>query len=100
MNCDPQYLHLGKALGPFMKRGQVHFREFEDGWVAVNGSDKEALKLTVPNGSARVLNHRNFKNWQQAPLVTSFDLPSHRGVVLLREGRQAGNADNRSLPMQ
>jgi hypothetical protein len=91
---DPQYLHLGKALGSFEKCGPVHFREFEDGWVAVNGETKDATGVKVPAGSARVLNHANFKTWQESPLVTSFDLPAHRGVVLLREGRQAGNGDN------
>jgi hypothetical protein len=91
---DPQYLHLGKALGPFEKRGAVHFREFEDGWVAVNGLAQAAKDVAVPRGKARVLNHANFKTWDQVPLVESFDLPAHRGVVLLKEGRQAGNADN------
>lgn len=91
---DPKYLHLGKAKGPFARNGAIHFREFDDGWVAVNGSAKDATGVTVPVGSARVLNHSNFKDWQKIPLVTSFSLPAHRGVVLLREGRQAGNADN------
>ncbi len=88
---DPQYLHLGKAVGPFEKRGPVHFREFEGGWVAVNAEARDAAAIKVSAGSARVLNHRNFKTWKQAPLVTSFDLPAHRGVILLREGKQAGN---------
>jgi hypothetical protein len=91
---DPQYLHLGKALGPFVKREQIHFREFEDGWVVVNGAAQDATAIKVPAGLARVLNHANFKNAQALPLVTSFDLRAHRGVVLLREGKQAGNADN------
>jgi hypothetical protein len=91
---DPRYLHLGKALGTFTRRGRVHCREFEDGWVAVNGEAGDASGIGVPAGPARVLNHRNFKNWEQAPLATSFDLPAHRGVVLLRAGKQAGNADN------
>ncbi|MBI5384460.1 MAG: hypothetical protein HZA90_07200 [Verrucomicrobia bacterium] len=91
---DPQCLHLGKAVSGFEKRERVHFREFEDGWVAVNGEAKDATDVKVPSGSARVLNHANFKNSQAAPLVTSFDLPAHRGVVLLREGKRVGNADN------
>ena len=91
---DPRYLHLGKALGPLGKRGQVHFREFEDGWVAVNGQTTAAFGIKVPAGSVRVLDHHSFKSWEQAPQVASFDLPAHRGVVLLREGKQAGNADN------
>lgn len=91
---DPRHLHLGKAEGPFVKQGAIHFREFEDGWVAVNGEAKDAVEIKVPAGSVRVLNHGNFKTWQDAPLVTSFDLPAHRGVVLLREGKLAGDADN------
>ncbi len=91
---DPQYLHLGKAKGGFVKQGLIHFREFDDGWVAVNGQSKDAADVKVPGGSARVLNHGNFKRCQSVPLVTSFDLAAHRGVVLLREGKQAGNADN------
>ncbi len=91
---DPQYLHLGKAKSGFVKRGSIHFREFDDGWVAVNGDTKDAAGVKVPAGSARVLNHGNFKQWQDVPLVKTFDLPAHRGVVLLREGKQAGNQDN------
>jgi hypothetical protein len=41
-----------------------------------------------------VINHDNFRDPRTSPLVTSFDLRSHRGVVLLKEGRQIGNADN------
>ena len=91
---DPRYLHLGKAKGDFWKRGPIHFREFEDGWVAVNGGVKDATAIKTPGGPARVLHHGNFKTGQDAALVTSFDLRAHRGVVLLREGRQAGNSDN------
>jgi hypothetical protein len=91
---DPQFLHLGKAKGPFAKRGAIHFREFDDGWVAVNGSAKDASRITVPGEPVRVLNHANLKHWQDAPLVTTFDLPAHRGVVLLRDGKLPGNADN------
>jgi hypothetical protein len=68
---DPHYLHLGKAVGVFEKRGLVYFREFEDGWVAVNGEDKDAIGVKVPAGSARILDHRNFKAWRAAPLQES-----------------------------
>lgn len=91
---DPQYLHLGRAKGPFTKRGSIHWREFDDGWVVVNGEAKDATGLMVPAGSARVLHHRNFKQWQTMPLVTSFNLAAHRGIVLLREGKSASNRDN------
>lgn len=95
---DPRYLHLGRAKSPFTKRGRVHFREFDDGWVAVNGSAENATGIPVPAGTARVLHHDNFKEWRQVPLVSTFDLPAHRGVVLLRPGKQAGNADNPTPP--
>jgi hypothetical protein len=91
---DPQYLHLGRALGPYEKRGQCHFREFEDGWVAVNGTATDLTDLAVPRGSARVLAHGNLKAPTILPLVGTFGLAAHRGVVLLKDGRQAGNADN------
>lgn len=95
---DPKFLHLGKARNAYSKVGVVYFREFEDGWVAVNGDTKPATAVAVPGGSARVLNHGNFKEYQQVPLVASFDLPAHRGVVLLREGKRAGNVDNLRQP--
>jgi hypothetical protein len=91
---DPRYLHLGKAKEGFVKRGPVHFREFDDGWVAVNGQSEDVANVRVPSGFARVLDHGNFRKWETVPLVTSFDLAAHRGVVLLREGRRAGNEDN------
>ena len=34
------------------------------------------------------------KETDQAPLVDSFDLPSHRGNVLLKPGRRIGSEDN------
>ncbi len=91
---DPKYLHLGKAVGEFEKAGNVYRREFRDGWVVANPSAEDAVGLAVPRGRARVINHDNFRDPQTSPLVTSFDLRSHRGVVLLKEGRQIGNADN------
>jgi hypothetical protein len=87
---DPHYLHLGKARGGFVKRGLIHFREFEGGWVAVNGQAKDAVGINVPEGAARVLNHRTFKEWQSVPLVKTFGLPAHRGIILLREGKRPG----------
>lgn len=35
---DPANLHLGKALAPEAKVGNLHACEFEDGWVVVNGT--------------------------------------------------------------
>jgi hypothetical protein len=91
---DPAYLHLGRARGNYIRSGKAFLREFDDGWVAVNPGKEQHTSLKVPGGRARVLDHRNFKAWRDAPLVDTFDLPPMRGVVLLREGRAAGNTDN------
>ena len=95
---DPAYLHLGRARGDRIKSGKAFLREFDDGWVAVNPGKERLVGLRVPGGRARVLDHRNFKNWSNAPLVGSFDLAPMRGVVLLHEGRAAGNTDNLDKP--
>jgi hypothetical protein len=95
---DSQYLHLGKAVGGMQKVtgtvGHVYLREFEDGWVAVNPTRQDASGVLVPRGKARVLRHDTFKTFDQVPQVEKFDLPGHRGVVLLKPGHHAGNADN------
>jgi hypothetical protein len=91
---DPQYLHLGAPVGDYYQAGSVYFREYEDGWVVVNPSTTDATNIAVPRGEARVLHHGNFKNPENASLVSSFNLKSHHGIVLLSPGRMAGNADN------
>ncbi|HID24226.1 MAG TPA: hypothetical protein EYP14_17740, partial [Planctomycetaceae bacterium] len=95
---DPAYLHLGKARGPFRKvtgaGGHVYMREFDDGWVVTNPTRKHVKRISVPRGRARVLDHDNFEHPETAPLVAAFTLPAHRGVILLKEGRQIGNGDN------
>jgi len=96
---DPQYLHLGSARGEFARldgaQGHVYAREFDDGWAMVNPTDQDAMGVPVPGGGqARVLNHDNFKQAEAQPLVSQFDLPVHRGIVLLKPGKQAGNQDN------
>jgi len=91
---DPGYLHLGRARGDRVKSGKAFLREFDDGWVAVNPGKERLVGLKVPVGRTRVLDHRNFKAWSEAPLVDTFDLAPMRGVILLREGRAAGNSDN------
>jgi hypothetical protein len=65
-----------------------------DGWVVVNSTAEPAHDVPVPQARARVLTHANFRDCSRTPQVARFDLPAHRGVVLLSEGRQAGNADN------
>lgn len=94
---DPTYLHLGRAIGEMRKvtgaEGHVYLREFDDGWVAVNPTRQDATGVPVPRGTARVLTHDTFKTFDGVPQVEKFDLPKHRGVVLLKPGRHAGNAE-------
>jgi len=96
---DPEHLHLGKALGDFSKlegeEGYVYAREFDDGWAVVNPSKADARSVPVPgDGKARVLNHDTFLDADTQPLVERFDLPVHRGIILLKPGRAIGNRDN------
>lgn len=96
---DPRYLHLGHILGECNRvdgvEGHVYLREFDDGWAAVNPTKVDARRVAVPaGGKARVLTHDTFKQADQQPLVGQFDLPSHRGVILLRFGKLVGNGDN------
>ncbi len=91
---DPKFLHLGKALGEHRERDGIFFREFEDGWVVVNPTREAAKNIPVPRQTARVLHHSNFKSPETASLVSHFELASHRGIVLLKEGHKIGNADN------
>jgi hypothetical protein len=91
---DPRYLHLGKAVGESRKIGPVYLREFQDGWVVTNPSTENATEIVVPHGRARVIDHGSLKTPEAVDLVTHFDLPAHRGIILLKEGRQIGNGDN------
>jgi hypothetical protein len=92
---DPAHLNLGHALGESHQvdaaLGHCYVREFDSGWVVVNPTDALAQGVPVPQGQARVLDHGTFEHPQAQPLVTRFDLPSHRGVILLKAGRQAGD---------
>jgi len=96
---DPDFLHLGRALGESGKLeghdGYVYIREFDDGWVAVNPTKADALGVPVPgNVRARVLTHDTFLDVEMQPLTERFNLPIHRGVILLKPGRKTGNQDN------
>ncbi len=91
---DPQYLHLGRARGDFRRSGEIWLREFDDGYVAVNPGKLEVNNLETPAPKLRVLNHANFRKADEAPLVSRFDLPARRGVILLKPGRQISNKDN------
>ena len=96
---DPQYLHLGPARGKFRRvegaGGHVYVREFDDGLVMVNPTGSDVREILVPGGgTARVLGHDTFRHADQQPLIDQFDLPTHRGVILLKPGRKVGNEDN------
>jgi hypothetical protein len=88
---DPEILHLGEPLGTDFELEGATLREFEDGWVAVNGTLADLTAIPVPEGSARVITHESLLDPQSQPLVTSFDLPLHRGVILLRDGAELGS---------
>jgi hypothetical protein len=91
---DPKYLHLGKARGEFTAAGPLFLREFDDGYVVVNPGKQDAKDLPTPVPNVRVLNHANFRKAETVPEVSRFDLQAHRGVILLKHGRQIGNQDN------
>lgn len=91
---DPKYLHLGRAKGNYIKQGGLFMREFEDGWVIVNPTRKDFKNIAAPQKNVRVIYHENFKTPQRVPLVHHFDLSAHRGIILLKKGREIGNADN------
>jgi hypothetical protein len=94
---DPRYLHLGKAVGELTKSGSVFYREFQDGFVAVNPGTADAKDVAAPVERVRVLDHATFRDAGNAPEVSRFDLPAHRGVILLKHGRKIGNEDNPGL---
>jgi hypothetical protein len=87
---DPELLHLGAPRGDAFELDAARMREFDDGWVVLNGTQGDLAAVRVPTGSARVITHDNFRAPDTAPLVEAFDLPLHRGVILLREGATLG----------
>jgi hypothetical protein len=91
---DPHYLHLGKSVGKYYRSGPVYFREFQDGFVVVNPGEEAATGVRSPVPHVRVLNHSNFRSAEGLPEVSKFDLPAHRGVILLKAGHKVGNEDN------
>jgi len=95
---DPRYLDLGHARGESIRidgpHGHVYAREFDDGWAVVNPTPSSATWVAVPQGEARIIDHDSLQRPDASPLVRQFDLPAHRGVVLLKAGRAIGNSDN------
>jgi hypothetical protein len=94
---DPAHLNLGRALGESYRVdaavGHCYLREFDAGWAVVNPTATDAHGIAVPGGQARVLDHYSFEHSELQPLVTRFELPAHRGVVLLKPGRRVGSTD-------
>ena len=93
---DPAHLNLGRAIDESHRVdgavGYCYLREFENGWAVVNPTVVGAKGVPVPSGQACVLDHYTFEHSEAQPLVALFDLPSHRGVVLLKPGRPVGSA--------
>jgi hypothetical protein len=87
---DPEILHLGDAIGSAFELDGATMREFQDGWVVVNGTAADLAGVRVPRGAARVIEHDELHAPDTAPLVEAFDLPLHRGVILLRDGAALG----------
>lgn len=106
---DPNYLHLGNQVGLAFKIGAIWWREFDDGYVAVNSTGATVSGITLPvtithtdsvgSVQGRVCNHANFKtagNQCGANLVSSFSLLRNRAVILLKSGKSITNSDNSS----
>ena len=70
------------------EQGHVYLREFDAGWVATIPTGADSRGVMVPAGRARILTHDTFEQAEAQPLVARFDLPRHRGVLLLKEGHQ------------
>jgi hypothetical protein len=96
---DPRYLHLGRVRGESHRiegrEGHVYVREFDDGWAVVNATAQPAVGIAVPEGEARVVEHDTLERPDSRPLVRQFDLPAHRGVVLLKAGRTIGKLEGK-----
>lgn len=97
---DPQYLHLGRVAGESLRvearQGHVYLRAFDKGWAVVNPTPEPALGIDVPNGQARVIDHAVLDHPETSPLVSQFDLPAHRGIMLLKPGCTLGNGASHS----
>jgi hypothetical protein len=96
---DSKYLHLGRARDESRRvegtGGHVYVREFDDGWAVMNPTSSDVREILVPGGgTARILGHDTFRQADPQSLVEQFELRSHRGVILLKPGRKAGNEDN------
>jgi hypothetical protein len=99
---DPNYVDLGKARGESRRvngrQGHIYLREFEKGWAAVNPTSEPAAGVAVPLGQAQLVDHDSLDEAEAQPLVQEFNLPAHRGVVLLKDGYSLGNKSNAYQP--
>jgi hypothetical protein len=95
---DPRYLHLGHPRTESQRtegrQGHAYVREFDDGWAVVNPTAEPATGMSVPDAEARVVDHETLEQPESQPLVRQFDLPPHRGIVLLKPGHALGDSDN------
>ncbi|MGQ9890097.1 MAG: putative glycoside hydrolase, partial [Aggregatilineales bacterium] len=87
---DPRYLHLGlpRAQAQKLNTG-LWIREFERGWVVVNPT-LQTQTVSVPSGYARLLDHDNFKQPQNAARGQQFSIGSLQGRILLKDPQPPG----------
>jgi SAM-dependent methyltransferase len=71
---------------------------FDAGWAVVNPTPQLAMGIVVPQGAARIVDHDTLERPDSRPLVGQFDLPPHRGIVLLKQHRALGNASGAPGP--
>ena len=94
---DPHYLDLGHPRSESQRvegrQGHVYLREFDRGWAVVNPTPQPALEVAVPQAEARVVDHDALEQPESRPLVRHFDLPAHRGILLLKAGCSIQNGN-------
>ena len=83
-----EQIDLGKAAGPYKIAAHgganVYWREFAKGYVFVNPTEKDAVRILLP-GPSKELSHDNFRNDPKTlPNIDTLDLPAHHGTVLLK----------------
>lgn len=84
-------IDLGKAMGRYRiaEYGgtRVYWREFVNGYVFVNPTEKDVMGVHIPV-SSKQLTHDNFKDdLRTLSTISQLDLPAHRGTLLLKAVR-------------
>jgi hypothetical protein len=81
-------IDLGMAVGPYQVTkvggGNVYWREFERGYVAVNPSAKQAGSWPLPQPCVQLTHDTLWTPLGSLPIVTSIDLAGHNAAVLLK----------------